>query len=65
MRLNSHGGVEELERRYWAARKPDERRRWQILWLLGRGQAATAIVERPGYSCYWIGQIAKRYNEQG
>jgi transposase len=57
--------VEELERRYRAAKEPHERTWWQILWLLGRGLTATAIAETTGYSAYWIGQVAKRYNAEG
>jgi transposase len=57
--------VEELERRYRAAKEPHERSWWQILWLLTRGQLAKDIAESTGYSRYWIGQIAKRYNAEG
>jgi transposase len=34
------------------------------LWQLARGQTATQIAETTGYSRYWIGQIAGRYNLQ-
>ena len=57
--------VDELERRYRAAKEPHERSWWQILWLLARGQLAKDIAESTGYSRYWIGQIAKRYNVEG
>ncbi len=57
--------VEELERRCRAAREPHERTWWQILWLLARGQLAKDIAESTGYSRYWIGQIARRYNAEG
>lgn len=57
--------VDELERRYRAAKEPHERSWWQILWLLGRGQLAKDIAASTGYSRYWIGQIAKRYNAEG
>ena len=57
--------VDELERRYRAAKEPHERSWWQILWLLARGQLAKDIAESTGYSRYWIGQIAKRYNAAG
>jgi hypothetical protein len=57
--------VDELERRYRAAKEPHERTWWQILWLLARGQLAKEIAESTGYSRYWIGQIAKRYNAEG
>src|SRR5262249_7435078 len=63
--LPPHLSVEELERRYRRAADPVERSRWHLLWLLARGQTATAVAETTGYSAYWIGQIAKRYNEDG
>ena len=57
--------VDELERRYRAAKEPHERSWWQILWLLAKGQLAREIAESTGYSRYWIGQVAKRYNVEG
>jgi hypothetical protein len=61
--LQPHLSVEELERRYRAATQPHERIWWQILWLLAQGRTATELASVTGYSAYWIGQIAKRYNE--
>ena len=55
----------ELEERYRAAKEPHERSWWQILWLLVRGQLAREIAESTGYTRYWIGRIAKRYNDEG
>lgn len=63
--LATHLSVDDLERRYRAAHEPHERSWWQILWLLARGQTATTIAGSTGYNRAWIGQIAKRYNEQG
>jgi transposase len=63
--LTNHLCSDELERRYRAAQEPHERSWWQILWLLSKGQTATVIAEYTGYSRYWIGQIAKRYNTEG
>jgi len=63
--LATHLSVDELEQQYRAAREPHERSWWQILWLLARGQTATAIADTTGYNRGWIGQIAKRYNEHG
>ena len=65
MRLEPHLEVDELERRYRAAKEPHERSWWQILWLLAKGQTAAAVAESTGYSRYWIGQLVRRYNEQG
>ncbi len=55
----------ELYSRYRHARDPVERSRWQFLWLLARGLTATTIAQVTGYSAYWIGQIARRYNAAG
>jgi|SRR5579859_3602058 len=63
--LRTDLSVDELERRYRAAKEPHERSWWQILWLLARGQLAKDIAASTGYSRYWIGQIAKRYNAEG
>jgi transposase len=57
--------VDDLEARYRAAKEPHERTWWQILWLLARGQLAREIAESTGYTRYWIGRIAKRYNAEG
>src|SRR5260221_12332751 len=56
---------EELEGRYRSSHEPQERSWWQILWLLARGQRARQVAESTGYSRYWIGQLARRYNTQG
>jgi len=60
LRLEAHLVVEELERRYRAAKEPHERSWWQMLWLLAKGQTATAVAESTGYSRYWIGQLVRR-----
>ena len=65
IQLATHLSVADLEQRYRAAYEPHERSWWQILWLLARGHTATAIADSTGYTRAWIGQIAKRYNEQG
>jgi hypothetical protein len=57
-----------LERRYRGAKEPHERSWWRsghILWLLAQGRTATELAGVTGYSAYWIGQLAKRYNQQG
>jgi transposase len=63
--LRTDLSVDELEHHYRAAKEPHERSWWQILWLLARGQLAKEIAESTGYSRYWIGQIARRYNAEG
>src|SRR5271157_3032432 len=67
--LQTHLSTDELEQRYRTAKEPHERSWWQILhlydWLLSRGQTAKQVADSTGYSRYWIGQLARRYNEQG
>ena len=65
VKVAPHLSVEDLERRYRRAQEPHERSSWQILWLLARGQTARQVAESTGYSAYWIGQLAQRYNTQG
>jgi transposase len=63
--LEPHLTIEELEGSYRSTREPVERSRWHFLWLLARGLTATVIASITGYSAYWIGRIARRYNEHG
>ncbi len=63
--LEPHLSIDELEHSYRAAKEPNERTWWWILWLLPKGRTATELSAVIGYRAYWIGQIAKRYNKQG
>src|SRR5260221_9867333 len=63
--LQPHLSIDELERRYRAAKEPNERSWWQILWLLSQGHTGVSVSAVTGYSAYWIGQLAKRYNTDG
>jgi transposase len=65
IKLAAHLRLDELEQRARQATEAGEARRWQILWLLARGKTATQVAEVTGYSAYWIGQLARRYNEEG
>jgi transposase len=65
IRLHPFLTVQELHERYRHAHDSVERSRWQFLWLLARGLTVTAIAGVTGYSAYWIGQIARRYNAAG
>jgi transposase len=65
IQLAPHLTLDDLERRYRQAHEPTERSWWQMRWLLSRGQTAKAIAQSTGYSAYWIGQVAKRYNTEG
>lgn len=63
--LEPHLTIEELEGRYRSTKDPVERSRWHFLWLLARGQTAKVVASITGYSAYWIGRIARRYNQHG
>jgi transposase len=65
IRLHPYLTEHELHERYRHTPDGVERSRWQFLWLLARGLTATAIARVTGYSAYWIGQIARRYNGAG
>jgi hypothetical protein len=60
--LEPHLSTDELGIWYRRTQDPVERSHWQFLWLLARGFTAKAIAGLTGYSAYWIGQIARRYN---
>jgi integrase len=65
IRLHPYLTEHELHERYRQTPDPVERSRWHFLWLLTRGLTATAVARVTGYSAYWIGQIAHRYNATG
>jgi hypothetical protein len=60
LHLQPHLTVDDLQRRYRAAKEPHGRRWWQILWVLAQGRTATELAGVTGYSAYWIGQLATR-----
>src|SRR5260370_32139190 len=63
--LEPHLTVEILGGRCRSTKDPVERSRWHFLWLLARGLTAKVIASITGYSAYWIGRIARRYNQHG
>ena len=63
--LTPHFTTQELEARYRRASDGTERSHWQIIWLLAQGHPAGKVAEMTGYSAYWIGQLAHRYNAGG
>jgi transposase len=63
--LEPHLTTDELAGRSRSTKDPVERSRWHFLWLLARGLTATVIASITGYSAYWIGRIARRYNQHG
>jgi len=65
IKLTTPLSVDELERRYRRASEGMERSHWQLLWLLAQGHPAYQVAQMTGYSAYWIGQVARRFNEEG
>lgn len=65
IKLTTNLSVAELEQRYRGAREGVERSHWQIIWLLAQGHPAYEVSRMTGYSAYWIGQVARRFNDAG
>ena len=65
IRLHPYLTDHELHEHYRRTHDPVERSHWHFLWLLASGMTATASARLTGYSAYWIGQIARRYNTDG
>jgi transposase len=65
IKLTTKLSVDELEQRYRRASEGMERSHWQLLWLLAQGHPAYVVAQMTGYSAYWIGQVARRYNDEG
>ena len=63
--LEPHLADAELYDRYRSAGDLVERSHWHFLWLLAGGMTAAAVASVTGYSAYWIGQMASRYNCEG
>jgi transposase len=63
--LEPHLSTVELATRYRTTLDPVERSHWHFLWLVARGFTAKALASVTGYSAYWIGKIARRYNARG
>lgn len=65
IKLTTNLSVEELERQYRHASEGMERTHWQIIWLLAQGHPAYQVAKMTGYSAYWVGHIARRFNDEG
>ncbi len=65
IQVTPHLELDALEHRYRSAQEPVIRSHFQIIWLLQQGHTRQQVAEVTGYSPYWIGQIARRYNADG
>jgi transposase len=60
-----HLPLDDLERRYRAARDPVARTHWQIVWLVAGGRSCPAVAATVGYSVDWVRAVLTRYNRDG
>ena len=60
-----HLPVEELERRYRAARDVTEARHTQAIWLLAQGRAVLDVAGVLAFAPRWVEQLAARHNAHG
>lgn len=65
IKLTTKLSVDDLEKRYRSAGEGTERSHWQILWLLAQGHPAYEVATMTGDSAYWIGRVARRFNQEG
>jgi transposase len=60
-----HLPIEELERRYRAARDPVARAHWQVVWLVAGGRTCPEAAAVVGYCVDWVRAVLGRYNREG
>lgn len=65
LRLEPHHTTEELGRLYRQATNLVARSRWQMLWLVSKGEPTAAVVAATGYSTRWVQEVVRRYNREG
>lgn len=63
--VTPHLAIDDLERRYRAARDPVARTHWQIVWLVASGRSCGEAAAVVGYSVDWVRQVVGRYNGSG
>jgi hypothetical protein len=63
--IQPHLSLDDLERRYRAAKEPVARSHWQIIGLLARGWLSEQVAASNGYTVKWVRTRAPRYNQQG
>jgi transposase len=65
LKLARHLSVAELAARATAATDPVTRTHWELLYWLAWGQPGRWVARRTGYSPKWVGQVVRRYNQDG
>ena len=63
--LKPHVTTEELQPRDRSCQKPQEKVRWQALYLISKGVVAADAARRTGRASSWITSLARRYNRDG
>src|ERR671933_2461153 len=64
-RIVEHLPVEQLERRYRAARDATEARHTQAIWLLAQGRTVLEVAGVLAFAPRWVQELAARYNAHG
>jgi hypothetical protein len=64
-RIVEHLSVEELERRYRAAREVTEARHTQAVWLLAQGRTVLDVAGVLAFAPRWVEQLAARHDAHG
>lgn len=63
--LEPHLTTDELNKRYRACAKPNEKVRWRALHLISSGVCAAQAARRVGRTSGWVTQLTQRYNAKG
>jgi transposase len=64
-RIVEHLSIEDLERRYRAARDVTETRHTQAIWLLAQGRTVLDVASVLAFAPRWVEQLAARHNAHG
>ena len=62
--ITEHVSIEEMEKRYRGSTDVVERSRWQIVWLLAKGNKSEEVAEVTGYGVQWIRTLARRFKRR-
>ncbi len=63
--LENHLTEQQLRRKYLSCQHSQEKKRWQALTLIAKGEVASQVAKQLGMSCNWISETVHRYNKDG
>ncbi len=63
--LENHLTEQQLKRKYLSCQHSQEKKRWQALSLIAKGEVASQVAKQLGMSSNWISETVHRYNEGG